>query len=344
MKQKILMLLLSLILICVSAICAAESETPGNFPERGIILPMTQDDLDMGLSLSRTVVSSAEVSQIPVFDILYTDKEGVESVVSRYTQEDLQDQEKFWQFAYEVMAHSYPLFEIALFESEYYQNKANSGAIPADLTGIESTWLLGENDGYAYIAIDAAALNTYSSEDVKAKAMDAAVRAKELLDNIAFQEITFAPGEIASVPDAFPTFSTQDLYGNAVTNDIFSGKDLTVVNVWGTFCNPCIEEMPDLAEWSAAMPENVQLIGLVSDLYTADDAQTLELAQAICEATGASYPSLIAGEDFMGLLSGVVGVPTTFFVDGSGAIVGDPIVGANVPGCKAFVEEYLHAL
>ena len=51
----------------------------------------------------------------------------------------------------------------------------------------------------------------------------------------------------------------------------------------------------------------------------------------------------VANQTLTPLLQTVVGVPTTFFVDGSGKLVGNPIVGANVPGCKAFVEEYLGA-
>ena len=55
-------------------------------------------------------------------------------------------------------------------------------------------------------------------------------------------------GNNASFPSAVNVFSTTDLEGNTVTNDIFSQADLTVVNFWGTFCNPCINEMPELAK------------------------------------------------------------------------------------------------
>ena len=90
------------------------------------------------------------------------------------------------------------------------------------------------------------------------------------------------------------------------------------------------------------MPEGVQLVGLVSDLSSYDDATTLEMAQYICEATGADvYTSLVANEDFLDLLQGLVGVPTTLFIDGNGKFVCDPVVGANVAACKARVEEYL---
>ncbi|MBO5501745.1 MAG: TlpA family protein disulfide reductase, partial [Clostridia bacterium] len=102
--------------------------------------------------------------------------------------------------------------------------------------------------------------------------------------------------------------------------------------------------MDELAAWSASMPENMQLVGLVSDLYSLEDAETLEMAQLICESTGAdNYLHLVTSADFNGLMSTVVGVPTTYFVDATGAVVGQPIVGANVPGCMAFVEDYLNA-
>ena len=115
--------------------------------------------------------------------------------------------------------------------------------------------------------------------------------------------VVFSEGELTVAPDTFPAFATVDLAGNTVTKEIFYGKDLTAVNVWGTFFNPCIDEMPKPAEWSKSMPENMLLIGLASDLNSADDVDTFELAQAICEVTGAdAYTSLIADEDFTSCL------------------------------------------
>ena len=60
------------------------------------------------------------------------------------------------------------------------------------------------------------------------------------------------------------------LEGNTVTNDILSQADLTVVNFWGTFCNPCINEMPELAKWNEEMPDNVQMLGAIVDVETVD--------------------------------------------------------------------------
>ena len=67
-------------------------------------------------------------------------------------------------------------------------------------------------------------------------------------------------------PVNMPEFSTTDMDGNKVTNDTFADYDLTVVNFWATYCNPCIDELPELAEWKKELPDNVNLIGLLVDV------------------------------------------------------------------------------
>lgn len=149
-----------------------------------------------------------------------------------------------------------------------------------------------------------------------------------------------AMSSVSSFPDTMPEFSVTDLDGNTVTNDIFSQVDLTVVNFWGTFCGPCISEMPELGEWSKSMPDNVQMIGIITDVES-EDSQEYADAQHFIEQTGANYVHLPVSGDFSELLEHIVGVPTTIFVDKEGNIVGDPIIGVNVEGYKNFVEEYL---
>lgn len=139
-----------------------------------------------------------------------------------------------------------------------------------------------------------------------------------------------------------PEFTAKDLDGNTVTESIFDEKDLTVVNIWGTFCNPCVGEMPELGIWAKEMPDNVQLIGLVIDVAGDEDTEHHDLAVKIMENADADFTQIIANQDFADILKNVYGVPTTIFVDKDGNIVGDSIIGANVDGYKKFVEEYLN--
>lgn len=142
-------------------------------------------------------------------------------------------------------------------------------------------------------------------------------------------------------PVNMPEFSTTDMDGNKVTNDIFADYDLTVVNFWATYCNPCIDELPELAEWKKELPNNVNLIGLLVDVDEKGDDQ-YKLAEKIIKETGADYQHLIATEEFDDMISNLVGVPTTFFVDSAGKIIGEPFAGADVDAYKQTVEDYLN--
>ena len=147
-----------------------------------------------------------------------------------------------------------------------------------------------------------------------------------------------------SVSEESLEFTAENLALESVDSSIFAEKDLTVLNVWGTFCGPCINEMPELGEWQRELPENVQIIGLVADVAGKEDKEHIELANMILEKTNAQFTNIIPNNDFAELLSGVVGVPTTFFINKEGKIVGKPIVGAQVPKYKSFVEEYLKTI
>lgn len=145
------------------------------------------------------------------------------------------------------------------------------------------------------------------------------------------------------LPTEVPAFTTEDIEGNEVTEEIFADKDITMVNVWGTFCSPCIGEMPELGEIARDLPENMQMIGLVIDIM--DQKQTvsqtnLDLANQIVEKADAGFTHLIANEDLTEFLSSVTGVPSTFFVDKGGNILGKWIEGADVEAYKERLTEY----
>lgn len=140
---------------------------------------------------------------------------------------------------------------------------------------------------------------------------------------------------------AFESFSVSDINGNEVTQDIFSDAELTMVNFWGTFCGPCINEMPDLGELSAELSEEgrVQIIGIPLDVVTlsenneivADDDMVAKAVE-IVDQTGADYTHLIPEGEFGIYIMGSGAaqyVPSTYFVDSEGKIVGDPVVGAK---------------
>ncbi len=129
---------------------------------------------------------------------------------------------------------------------------------------------------------------------------------------------------------AVPDFEGNDMEGNAVTSEIFSGSRLTMVNVWATYCSPCLNEMPELGELAREYDkEDFQLIGIVSNVPEGADEEKLELVEVLIEQPEADYPHLLLNESLNdGLLSGVSAVPTTFFIGQDGKIL-DTVVGAR---------------
>lgn len=132
----------------------------------------------------------------------------------------------------------------------------------------------------------------------------------------------------------FESFTAQDLDGNQVDETIFEGSKLTMINVWGTFCTPCLEEMPDLAELNREYQDKgVQIIGICSDTINTEkelDEAQIEKARELAEQTGADYLHIaMSGTLVDTLLPQVMAVPMTIFVDSEGSQVGTAYMGAR---------------
>lgn len=138
-----------------------------------------------------------------------------------------------------------------------------------------------------------------------------------------------AANEDGTAPEETPSpepvvFEGQDMDGNTVTSDLFGNSRLTMVNVWATYCNPCLREMPDLGELAGEYdPADFQLYGIISDVQEGAEEADLKKAEELIEKTGAHYPHLLLNESlYYALLTEVTGVPTTFFVDENGVVLG----------------------
>lgn len=132
--------------------------------------------------------------------------------------------------------------------------------------------------------------------------------------------------ENRSIPSAFEGV---DMDGNPVSSDVFSGAELTMVNVWATYCNPCLMEMPGLGELAGAYEKNeFQILGIISDVQEESSQEMKDYAAELIEQTGAAYPHLLLNESiYRSLLTEVSAVPTTFFFNSEGELL-DTVVGS----------------
>lgn len=138
----------------------------------------------------------------------------------------------------------------------------------------------------------------------------------------------------------FSSFTANTLDGGTFTQKDIAAKDLTIINFWGTFCPPCIAEMPDLAAFEKALPDNVALITVCVDAFGKE-----ETAKELLEQAGYEGITLTGGDKaFSACLNEIQAVPTTIFVDASGKQVGKGIVGGQADLSGAFLKAANEAL
>jgi len=140
--------------------------------------------------------------------------------------------------------------------------------------------------------------------------------------------------QIVETAGTLSSFAAWDLNGVPVDQRIFADDKLTLINIWATFCGPCLREMPDLGQLAADYADRgVQVVGIVVDIPQTSGAFSLDMVQTardLVEQTGANYLHLLPSADLIAAkLSGVSSVPETIFVNDKGELVGQSYVGAR---------------
>lgn len=136
---------------------------------------------------------------------------------------------------------------------------------------------------------------------------------------------------------SFPEFSAKTVEGGEISNDVFKDSKLTVVNVWGSWCGPCVQEIPELQKLSENMKDkNVNVIGIAQDA-----GSNFQAVKEVLDKSKVTYQNIIpsgATEDFVMSLQAF---PTTFFVDSQGKIVYAIQGSKNLEGFTQIVDDLL---
>ena len=131
------------------------------------------------------------------------------------------------------------------------------------------------------------------------------------------------------------SFTTVDLDGNTWTDACFAGHELTILNLWGYWCPPCVGELPELERISKDYADRgVQMLGVYLAEDESGDIKTVE-------EMGVTYPSLLYVEAFDPYLNTGY-FPTTIFLDGNGKVLGEAYIGSrNYDAWTSIIEGYL---
>ena len=131
-------------------------------------------------------------------------------------------------------------------------------------------------------------------------------------------------------------FEGTDLDGNPVKmEDVFKEHEITMVNLWATWCHNCVDEMTGLGDMARSLAEkNVAVVGICTD---ADDE--FELCKAILQEHNVDYLNLMPIEGLEELLDWKGSLPTSYFFDSEGRVLCKPFRGA-----PSTMDEYLEII
>lgn len=137
----------------------------------------------------------------------------------------------------------------------------------------------------------------------------------------------------SDAPDVqkFPSFTGSDLDGKPAGSDVFSENSVTVVNFWFSSCSPCIGELSELDALNEELgKKGGAVIGINTDTLDGDSDMIKE-AKKILRQQGADYRNIrfdSASGDAMDFANRITAFPTTYLIDRSGNIIGEPVVGS----------------
>ena len=148
--------------------------------------------------------------------------------------------------------------------------------------------------------------------------------------------------ELEQMPIDNFNFQTMDIMdGNVIkSEEFYKEKSLTLVNVWGTFCGPCKEEMPDLAKLYEDYKDKVNFLGVVVDTNVSMDTN-VEEAQQIIKDSGVNYKNIMPNPTTEDTLVNITAMPTTFFVNSDGKVLGGFVGKADKDSLAATIDKLL---
>lgn len=156
------------------------------------------------------------------------------------------------------------------------------------------------------------------------------------------EKTTAAAMELSDMPIDNFNFQTMDIMDGSVikSEEFYKEKSLTLVNVWGTFCGPCKEEMPDLAKLYDEYKDKVNFLGVVVDTNASMDTNVQE-AQQILKNAGTNYTNIMPNSTTEDTLVNITAMPTTFFVNSEGKVLGGFVGQADKDSLAATLDKLI---
>ena len=204
---------------------------------------------------------------------------------------------------------------------------------------------LGEYDGYHYYSCIVNLEYPSIRENLSKMNPEALEKYRKLMEMVEMhpeyivlkkRQPTFTAPEIGSVV----SFEGTDLDGNPVSSKkLFAESDITMVNIWRTWCSACISEFPEMNELAKKYADkNISVVTYCAD---AENAELTSKAIDIIKEYDGFARNLAYTESLDNALPWP-STPTTYFVDKNGTILCYPIKGAAPEMYPEYLDKLLN--
>jgi thiol-disulfide isomerase/thioredoxin len=142
------------------------------------------------------------------------------------------------------------------------------------------------------------------------------------------------PDQVAQGAQLMPALAFQCAGGG--TLDLARAPGVpTVVNLWGSWCAPCRDELPLFQQVADIAGDRVRIVGVISK-----DGQ--RQAESFAADAGVTFPSALDGDGDLMADLGINVLPHTYFLDAAGGLVHTEVGPvASVDELRGLVAEYL---
>ena len=304
-----------------------EKENWKSFTEIGFKVHMPQDISNKKDNISVRTIGDEDDESSPIYKgYLYryvsdrTNKDYDEIVAN----ENLTDDEKRQKIREEIVPRIKDIFALVTLRTSLITEENPISSI----LNTEDVTILRKTDEYTQlVAFDEGVDLAMLTDDEKAQYQDLIAISRKITEGAKAGNPVPRKASLQGIKGL--TFKTTDLNGNEVTEAIFKKADVTMVNIWATWCPPCRAELPDIGNLERAYREKgCAVVAICSDVTDEDDS-ALEEAKEIIKDAECDFVVLKKNASLDAIYNNIQAYPTTLFFNKDGDVIGSIIVGGR---------------
>jgi conserved domain protein len=304
-----------------------EKENWKSFTEIGFKVHMPQEISNKKDNISVRTIGDEEDESSPIYKgYLYryvsdSTNKDYDAIVA---DETLTDDEKRQKIREEVIPRAKDIFALVTLRTSLISDENPITKV----LNTEDVTVLRKTDKYTQVvAFDEGTDLAKLTDDEKAQYQNLIAVAKKITEGAKVANPLPRKASLQSIQGL--TFKTSDLNGNVVTQDIFKKADVTMVNIWATWCPPCKAELPDIGKLEKVYREKgCAVVAICSDVTDEDDS-ALEEAKEIIKDSECDFVVLKKNASLDAIYNNIQAYPTTLFFDRDGNVIGNIIIGGR---------------